>query len=79
MRAPIWHYIRPDVAASLTHQAIAQRLNWGVIWQMTDINNRAVIAPPRVAVGQKITAALGSHMTQTDRCEFLEVDRKHAC
>ena len=50
MRAPIWHYIRPDVAASLTHQAIAQRLNWGVIWQMADVHDCAVIAMAGIAI-----------------------------
>jgi hypothetical protein len=46
---------------------------------MADIHNGAVIATTRVAIGQKVAAPLESHMAQSHRREFPNVERRHAC
>ena len=78
MGRPIRHHVRTDVAALRTHKAIAEGLDGGAIWQMADIHDRAVIAMAGIAIDQKVTATLGSHMAQSHGCQLSNFDRRHA-
>jgi hypothetical protein len=51
VRPPIWDHIRPDVAALGADDAVGKRLDGGVIWQMADVHDRAMIATARIAIG----------------------------
>jgi hypothetical protein len=44
---------------------------------MADIHDRAVIATAGIAIDQKVTATLGSHMAQSHGFELSNFGRRH--
>src|SRR6266487_908854 len=45
---------------------------------MADIHDRPVIAMAGIAIDQRVTATLGSHMAQTHGCQLSNFDRGDA-
>ena len=54
-------------------------LDWSAIRQVADVHDRArCFAAAGLAIGQKLAATLRSHVSQAHRCEFSEIERRHA-
>jgi hypothetical protein len=71
-RRPVRHDARPNATAPPAHDANTECSNGGIIWKMANVHDCAVVAKGGIAINHQITAAMASHVTQSEGRELSE-------
>jgi hypothetical protein len=77
VRRPIRPHIGTNQTAGCANHPRTQGPHWGLVRQPVGIHDCAVVTPARVAVNEKIAAAVTAYVTERDGLESFAEARRH--